>query len=100
MEEDRSGRVRRLNADVNDALLHGKGQRVEGRDTAYREGVWDVEKGGECDGASSAASEDEEVDFMGGFSVNSNFDPNVDVYAPFPGPFLLCTPYFLGASPY
>ncbi|EIE18442.1 hypothetical protein COCSUDRAFT_68209 [Coccomyxa subellipsoidea C-169] len=79
MEEDRSGRVRRLNADVNDALLHGKGQGFEGGDTAYREGVWDVEKGGECDGASSAASEDEEVDFMGGFSVNSNFDPNVDV---------------------
>lgn len=81
-DDSRSGRVRRINADVSDALLHRKGLGVNGGDTAYREGAfWDVEKGG-GDSASSAASEDEEVDFMGGFSVNSNFDPNVDVYAP------------------
>lgn len=76
---DRSGRVRSINAAVSDSLLSSKGRGKEGEATYAEGAAWDLEAGREADAASSDASSDEEVDFMGGFSVNSNFDPNVDV---------------------
>ncbi|BDA48303.1 probable lipase at C-terminar half [Coccomyxa sp. Obi] len=79
VNDDRSGRVRSINADVSDALLSSKGRGKEGEPMYAQGAAWDVEAGREADGASSDASSDEEVDFMGGFSVNSSFDPNVDV---------------------
>ncbi len=76
---DRSSRVRSINADVSDALLSSKGRGKEGEAIHAQGTAWDIEAGREADRASSEASCDEEVDFMGGFSVNSSFDPNVDV---------------------
>lgn len=76
----RSGQVQMINADVSDSLLQSKGQGVQQRGNIGKPGdCWDLEKGVAGRSDASEGDQEEEVDLLGGFNVNSSFDPDKDV---------------------